>query len=128
MFNVFLHVFHFIDLRSSQIRDMKTRKLDLADLKVDSFETTPQAPADGGTVRGNTGIGCTDLCNDSYGGCSGAGCTGETICESCDGCNTASCGYNTGCDVLVTCDDAAACDTFTDGGGLKCNGQGTWPL
>jgi hypothetical protein len=108
---------------------MSTQKLNLEDLNVETFSTSPdEASSEPGTVRGYASnyVGCTDMCNDSYGGCSGAGCTGETICETCDGCNTLSCGYYTGCDVLPTCD---TCDTqFTADDTPRCNEQGTWAL
>jgi hypothetical protein len=81
-------------------------KLNLDDLKVKSFDTSPPAIGSAGTVRGQTinDSGCTDCCGTAGYGCqSGDGCTGGSITdygscgESCNGtCNTC---YDLTCEV-----------------------------
>lgn len=81
---------------------MKKLKLNLDDLKVESFATTPEAPDRAGTVHAydDPTPTCIDTC--------GTGCT----CDTCTMCYT--CATNCTCETVVcgTCDtDCGTCDT-----------------
>ncbi|MET0399703.1 MAG: hypothetical protein ABW277_23145 [Longimicrobiaceae bacterium] len=101
---------------------MKKLKLDLEELSVESFATTPDARVDGGTVFGQqctcytqcTCPGCPTCdasCNGTCGGTCGATCN-----ASCDG----TCGCGTGdLSCVGTCVDLTClnCDNATYGPG-----------
>ena len=121
---------------------MKKMKLDLDDLKVESFATTPEPSQGRGTVFG---------VEDTWppGGCTAADCTAQTSChpDYCytrggDGCPfTAGCGtgeatcHNTGCFGGLTsmcgtagateCPGETGCGGFSQAGGQTCGGSCT---
>jgi hypothetical protein len=121
---------------------MKKLKLDLDDLRVDSFDTTPAAAAgERGTVHGQypeTYRGCNtdeETCDSCFGSCGdtcGYSCNGTcgTCAESCNGtCNT--CYTNCGsCPGQWSCDPScySCCDTCDYSCGGSCdNCTGTCP-
>jgi hypothetical protein len=83
---------------------MKKLKLDLEDLSVESFATTPEPRAEGGTVFGQQ---CT-----CYTQCTCPGC--PTCDASCNGTCDASCNGTCGGTCGATCD--ASCNGTCDGG------------
>lgn len=89
---------------------MKKLKLDLDDLQVESFHTTPgSARLDGGTVQGYTG----EQCIPTVEGPTCSTCQGWTCDPSCNGtCGGASCDP-TSCSTCggATCDSTCNCAT-----------------
>jgi hypothetical protein len=86
---------------------MKKLKLDLEDLAVESFATTPEPRAEGGTVFGQQ---CT-----CYTQCTCPGC--PTCAASCNG-TCVNCGSN-----VFTCDYSCECGYSNDtrcSGGFNC--------
>ncbi len=88
---------------------MKKLKLDLDDLEVESFQTTPDAgDSQEGTVYGYLSFGPGNTCD--------AGCTGNTACRVCT--NHTLCGQNT---CGAGCTDHTNCGQNTCAGGCTAN-------
>ena len=108
---------------------MDRLKLQLEELAVESFETTPCDAARRGTVRGHATDALSD-CGITNCGCTGGWCQGQTYmpCEAgtyaggtCDStCNQIACGCTAGGALNGTCD--ASCATC-NGYGDTCNAQ-----
>lgn len=81
-------------------------RINLADLKVKSFETTPGVAKNEGTVRGLICTDCTDSSNDT--GCTN--CTNHSGCTDCSGCTGCTdCTYDTACSACTNtmCSDCS---------------------
>ena len=105
----------------------KKLTLDLDDLRVDSFDTTPAATADArGTVFGNVDTiqyGCSDgaSCNSCEGSCNS--CTCYSACGSCCATCDVSCG-GTCQSCCATCD--ASCGGTCGSCDNSCGGTCDW--
>ncbi|MEM7354333.1 MAG: hypothetical protein AAF657_26240 [Acidobacteriota bacterium] len=106
---------------------MKKLKLDLDDLEVESFQTTPEAgDSEEGTVYGYLSFGPGNTCDD--------GCTNNTFCRVCTqlGCTAqTNCNQNTcpaGCtdqtncnqNTCVGCTAQTNCNQYTCAAGCQC--------
>ena len=100
---------------------MNKLRLDLEDLSVESFDTTPAARAENGTVFGQqctcytqcTCPGCP-TCDASCNGTCDATCAG-TCAASCNG----TCNYTCGASCYGTCDYTCECGYSND---TRCSG------
>jgi hypothetical protein len=100
---------------------MKSFKLNLDDLSVDSFKTTTEDEAARGTVKGQE-MTIFRECNESY----------DTVCNACPATDTCptdeTCVYKT-LEEHVTCGfDTCGGDTYTAQNVPDCYLVGTWPV